>query len=142
MKECYRVCVSAIAVEGCDQGVAGEHGGADGGEYSLAGDGGGRVEVEGADERLHAVVEVEPWSNQGGGGVGLAGIRRGARKIGVAAEGVERGFDAEAALSASALGSGFLGGGEGVGASWEENGGERRGAAEGAEEDAGQRHGG
>ena len=63
-------------------------------------------------------MEVEAGANEGRGGVGKTGgigVALG-RGMGVAAESVERGLDAEATLAATTFGRGFLGGGEGEGA--------------------------
>lgn len=81
----------------------------------MASDGGGVVEVAGADKGLDAIVEVEAGAGQGGGGVREPGVGWGPRGGGVTAESVERGLDAEAALAAAPLRRGFLGGGEGEG---------------------------
>lgn len=108
--------VPLSSVHGGDNGVAGEHGGSGSGEDGLPAEEGGVVEVAGADEGHDAVVEVEAGASQGGGGVGEragVGVRGRTRGVGVAAEGVERGFNSEAAFTAAAFGCGFFSGGEG-----------------------------
>lgn len=117
------VIVPLRAVHGGNDGVAGEDGGTGVGEHRVASDSGGGVEVAGADEGLHAVVEVEAGTHKGRGGVGEArgvGVARGWR-MGVSPESMERRLDAEAALAAAALGGSFLSGGEGEGAAGEES---------------------
>lgn len=155
LEEGNGVGVPLAAVHGGDDGVASEDGGAGVGEDGVAGDGGGGIEIAGADEGLDAVVEIEAGADEGGGGVGEAGgvgIALG-RRVVVAAEGVERGLDAEAAFAAAAFGGGLLGGAEGEGAvlSSGSQGGEEvevgggggggGAVAEGAEEDAVEGHG-
>lgn len=123
LEESDGVVVALGAVHGGHDGVAGEDGGASVGEHGLAGDDGGVVEIAGADEGLNAVVEVEAGADEGGGGVGEAGgvgVGRRAGGVGVAAEGVEWGFDAEAAFTTAALSGCFFGGREGEGSDWEE----------------------
>lgn len=152
LEEGNSVTVPLGAVHRSDDGVASEHGGAGVGEDGVAGDGRGGIEISGTDEGLDAVVEVEARADEGGGGVGEAGGVgiAGSRRVPVAAEGVERGLDAEAALAAAAFGSGLLGGAEGEGAvltsgsqRGEEVGGGGGGAvAERAEEEAVEGHGG
>lgn len=118
VEEGNSVIVPLAAIHGRDDGVAGEHGGARVGEDGVTRHGGGGIEVAGAYEGLDAVVEVEARADKGGGGVGEA-RRVGVawrRRAGVATESVEWGLDAETALAAAALGSGFFGGGIGEGA--------------------------
>lgn len=141
------VGVTLRAVHGGDDGVAGEDSGAGFREDGLPGEEGGGVEVEGADEGLDAVVEVQAGAGQGPGivggpgGVGGGWWPWGGRRM--VPEGVEWGFDAEAAFATAPFGCGFFGGGESEGAVVEE--GEWWGWSgewtEGAEEEAGNRHG-
>lgn len=64
-------------------------------------------------------MEREARADERGGGVGETrdvGITRRARGGVVTTEGVQRGFDAEAAFATATLGGGFFSGGEGEGA--------------------------
>lgn len=109
--------VALRPVHGGDDGVAGEHGGPRNGEHRVPGDGGRRLQVAGADEGLHAVVEAQPGAHQRRGRV------REPRRVRVArrallrrrANRVQGRLDAQTPLPSPALGRGFFGGGEGVG---------------------------
>lgn len=71
-------------------------------------------------------MERKTGANEGGSGVReTRGVRvtSGAGGVGVTTEGVERGFDAEAAFASAALGGGFFGGGESESTERDEEGG-------------------
>jgi hypothetical protein len=98
------------AVHGGDDGIAGEDGGSGVGEHGVARHGRGGVQVSGSDQRLHAVVEVQPWPHQRRRRVRQPRrIRVTLRWALIPPERVQRRLDAQPALPAPSLRRGFLG---------------------------------
>lgn len=117
MEESNGIVEAAMPEEARRHGIASE----DGRSGALlegvkSGNGGGGVEITGAEEGLDLVVKREAGADKSGGGIGEAGVTRGWR-IGTRSESMERGFYAEASLAAASLGCSFLGRGEGEEAS-------------------------
>lgn len=112
-----KIGVSRLPEEGGHDRIAGEDGGSAVGIDRVASEERGLVEVVLADESEDSVVEVEAVSGEDGDGVGEFGgirVRVYGAMLGLGvAEGVERGFDAEATLAAAPLGRGLFRGGKG-----------------------------
>ena len=97
------------AVHGGDDGIAGEDGRSGVGEHGVARHGGGGVQVAGSDQRLHAIVEVQPRPHQRRSRVRQPGrVWITLRRALIAPERVQRRLDTQPALPAPPLRCGFL----------------------------------